>query len=494
MKSGDFQPTNFASTQSGLQAALDYAGTDLSGGTTSDGGEVYIGPGEITGITNLKMFGNTVLRGSPFAPSVLTRSASATGACIREYTTTEGNSRGATHIIVRDLMVKGNGSTGNGIDLGNGVIGDGSDTITLNGNAGIHHVTSRDFVGDGFKICANTVMFSDIHGPANTVGLRLTAGGGINRLYGVWMEGNTSENIICESSNNSFFGVHTEETVAGSQAAIKCSAGQNAFFDADIYLTQNRTDLITLTAGISGIYLENVTVRLSAAQTWTNTFRHLTYGTGTGAEARMSLRDTRANGYGKVFYWDSSTNASSTIESGNIAANALTVASTANVTGATTVSTIHATSTSQFDGNLTCGVAGASCVIQAGQGANDAFTSKLRVRSGDTGGAESSLDLQQNTTIKGRLFYNGTSTFLDATGGLVFRDAVGGTERARVNSTGLLVAGLTSGKYVKAGASGLLSDGVTPLSGTKIYYVADSSGGAVTRKLTFTDGILTAET
>jgi hypothetical protein len=32
------------------------------------------------------------------------------------------------------------------------------------------------------------------------------------------------------------------------------------------------------------------------------------------------------------------------------------------------------------------------------------------------------------------------------------------------------------------------------LSGTKVYYVSDSSGGAVTRKLTFTDGILTAET
>lgn len=35
---------------------------------------------------------------------------------------------------------------------------------------------------------------------------------------------------------------------------------------------------------------------------------------------------------------------------------------------------------------------------------------------------------------------------------------------------------------------------ITPLAGTKIYYVADSSGGAVTRKLTFTDGVLTSET
>lgn len=34
----------------------------------------------------------------------------------------------------------------------------------------------------------------------------------------------------------------------------------------------------------------------------------------------------------------------------------------------------------------------------------------------------------------------------------------------------------------------------TPLSGTKTYYVADSSGGATTRKLTFNDGILTSET
>lgn len=34
---------------------------------------------------------------------------------------------------------------------------------------------------------------------------------------------------------------------------------------------------------------------------------------------------------------------------------------------------------------------------------------------------------------------------------------------------------------------------IVPLAGTKIYYVSDTSGGAVTRKLTFTDGVLTAE-
>lgn len=35
---------------------------------------------------------------------------------------------------------------------------------------------------------------------------------------------------------------------------------------------------------------------------------------------------------------------------------------------------------------------------------------------------------------------------------------------------------------------------IVPLSGVQSYYVADASGGAVTRKLTFTDGVLTSQT
>ena len=43
----------------------------------------------------------------------------------------------------------------------------------------------------------------------------------------------------------------------------------------------------------------------------------------------------------------------------------------------------------------------------------------------------------------------------------------------------------------KADADNLAAPG---LSGTKIYYVSDTNGGAVNRKLTFLNGILTAET
>ena len=58
----------------------------------------------------------------------------------------------------------------------------------------------------------------------------------------------------------------------------------------------------------------------------------------------------------------------------------------------------------------------------------------------------------------------------------------------------LIDAALTSGKIPIATTNGRLTDGVTPLAGTKVYYVSDSSGGTVNRKLTFTNGILTAET
>lgn len=41
--------------------------------------------------------------------------------------------------------------------------------------------------------------------------------------------------------------------------------------------------------------------------------------------------------------------------------------------------------------------------------------------------------------------------------------------------------------------SGILT-AITPLIGTKVYYVSDTSGGAVTRKLTFKNGVLISET
>lgn len=68
---------------------------------------------------------------------------------------------------------------------------------------------------------------------------------------------------------------------------------------------------------------------------------------------------------------------------------------------------------------------------------------------------------------------------------------ISGGDIIAVASGGTGVGTLTG--IVKGNGTSAFS-AITPLSGTKIYYVADSSGGAVTRKLTFTDGILTSET
>lgn len=77
------------------------------------------------------------------------------------------------------------------------------------------------------------------------------------------------------------------------------------------------------------------------------------------------------------------------------------------------------------------------------------------------------------------------------TDNLFFTITTGAARKAFILDDG---ARLTSGKIPIATTNGRLIDGPTPLAGTKVYYVSDTSGGAVTRKLTFTDGILTAET
>jgi len=75
------------------------------------------------------------------------------------------------------------------------------------------------------------------------------------------------------------------------------------------------------------------------------------------------------------------------------------------------------------------------------------------------------------------------------------RDAAGTLAiRQTINSTGVVnIPNLTASRVVLTDASSNLTT-QSYLAGTKVYYVSDSSGGTVNRKLTFTNGILTAET
>ncbi len=66
--------------------------------------------------------------------------------------------------------------------------------------------------------------------------------------------------------------------------------------------------------------------------------------------------------------------------------------------------------------------------------------------------------------------------------------ALGGT------TSYILLAGTPTGVRTATFPDSSGTVAYTGLAGTKVYYVSDSSGGAVNRKLTFTNGILTAET
>jgi len=114
-------------------------------------------------------------------------------------------------------------------------------------------------------------------------------------------------------------------------------------------------------------------------------------------------------------------------------------------------------------------------------------TAKLHIAAGSASANTAPLKLTSGTLLTtpevGAIEFNNDNFYATIT--------TGAARKGIVLNDG---TALTSGKYPIATTNGRLTDGPTPLSGTKIYYVADSSGGAVTRKLTFIDGILVSET
>lgn len=80
---------------------------------------------------------------------------------------------------------------------------------------------------------------------------------------------------------------------------------------------------------------------------------------------------------------------------------------------------------------------------------------------------------------------------LTATGGTINGATIGPSNALTVTQGGTGATSLTG--ILKGNGTSTVTT-ITPLAGTKIYWVSDSNGGSVNRKLTFTDGILTNET
>lgn len=80
---------------------------------------------------------------------------------------------------------------------------------------------------------------------------------------------------------------------------------------------------------------------------------------------------------------------------------------------------------------------------------------------------------------------------LDSAGGEIQGATIGPENVFSVAQGGTGASSLTG--ILKGNGTGAFT-AIAPLAGTKVYYVSDSSGGAVNRKLTFSNGILVSET
>jgi hypothetical protein len=261
-------------------------------------------------------------------------------------------------------------------------------------------------------------------------------------------------------------GAHIEGLLASS-VGILVESARNVHIKDVIYFGSGSTgDLVKITgttAEVVNVIVENLTASASSvANAIVDTTHNYTLANGADGVNVMRYDSGTTTHHGSVVFKrasDQVSAASITATPGNII----------HITGGVTLGTI-VTATTEMGKILVVWFAATTTVNDGSSGGGNIFLA----------GSKPKTFLADDTLL---LFSTGTN-WIEIPSGPVATDA----------SSTLTIGNLTSGKYPKISTAGLIIDGPTPLAGTKVYYVSDSSGGAVTRKLTFTDGILTAET
>ena len=223
-----------------IQAALDAAAA--LGGLL--GAEVFV-PASPTAymFSNLKLPAYVTLRGSHMSQCQLKRIVGSTGTAIREKTEAEsGNAYGASGIWLRDISVNGNGTSGDGVHLGDQVV-----AAEFNFAAGLKNVFVTGFpAGTGIKLRCNAIMCSYLWSNSNQTGIHVVGGG--NTYVGVWAEANTLYDIRAAGQADSFFGVHVEP-IAAATPTILVEGLDCHFTGISIGMGGNRNELIKNATG-----------------------------------------------------------------------------------------------------------------------------------------------------------------------------------------------------------------------------------------------------
>lgn len=213
------------------------------------------------GFTNLKVCAWMTLSGSGMGQQTrLKRVNGAVGTAIREKTSAEGNASGAGGTWIRDLYIDGNGTAGDGINLGNQVAAN-----QLNFNSGVQNVFVGSFTtGTGITLNMNAAKVSYIWSNSNAIGVITQGGGGY--YDGVWAEGNSTYEVQVQSSDDTFVHVHGEMASVTPTAMLRVEGSQNRFFGVSLVQTANSVNSL--------VYIASGAVRNSFWEIMDNTNAH----------------------------------------------------------------------------------------------------------------------------------------------------------------------------------------------------------------------------
>lgn len=261
-----------------IQAALDAAAAagNITLGTFR-GGIVHIpASSKPYMFSNLTVPNNVKLQGTHMAHCTLRRIPGSTGSAIREKNSSEDAGTDGSGIWIRDLAIDGNGTTGDGINLGS--------SFQFNFRASLENVYVSGFPsGTGIKINSNATSSRYLWSNSNQTGIWITNGGGASIWHSLFAEANTVNDVVIGSAFDMFYGIQTE-AAAGTSPSILVTGSNNKIDGVTVGLLGNKNEIIKDATGANRNSYYKLSVSANG-HTFTHLFLNEAWGIGTGSIA-----------------------------------------------------------------------------------------------------------------------------------------------------------------------------------------------------------------
>jgi len=450
MKSGDLQPTNFASTESGIGAALSYLGT--SGGTV----QLPVGTISVSSPLNLPNAAN--LRGHGRLATVLQASASFSGAAIVQNSNQVG---GQQWCSVSDMQIDGTGAT----------VTRGLYFKSIGQPSHITNVFVNACSGDGIVIESSSMRISNSEGNAcGGYNVRFIDGGDIrcdnlsveniaSGKAGLYFDG-VAGPASYQSSAFYLTGVHVEVIPDNASQGILISNSKNISINGIKYFGGGGVgDLVKITGAATdsyGIILENVTASIASV-------------------ANLIVDSTRSHTIANQ--GDTGTVTLYSVGGQSASYETFAVHDAAVFYGAATLK-----STLAAQGAVTVGLSGTNAALTVGTSGSGNDTATITVDSGSGASGVPKISLSRNNSVQFQAKYSpGSSANMFLMNAPLFIATTGEVVGARWENSGKLRLGSNASPTygLEVGASGVLidSDEAKPF-GMKKQTVAVSAPGA----------------